>query len=148
MNQKCLLELSPVTFGPPKALPSVTSHSPGGLNRVPVERLVIKLEGQVELILFPAVLSCSTQTGDESQFVLGAQDYFGDSHCSLHFQLISWGFHLLFLTLWWCLTGQLQLLAGSQTDSGQTWGTRKGKPYGDWLNLAQLLHEMAYTNPE
>lgn len=43
-----------------------------------MERVAIKLEGQVEVILFPAVHPRSTQTGEEYQFVLGALDYFGD----------------------------------------------------------------------
>lgn len=42
-----------MTRGPPRASPSASSHSAGGLNRAVEERAVIKLEGQVELILFP-----------------------------------------------------------------------------------------------
>lgn len=49
-----------VTFGPMETVPSASSPNAGGLGRVAVERLVIKLEGQVELILFPVVLPCST----------------------------------------------------------------------------------------
>lgn len=48
-----------------------------------MERVAIKLEGQVEVILFPAVHPCSTQTGEECQFVFGALDYFGDNHHSI-----------------------------------------------------------------
>lgn len=46
--------------------------------RAALERVAIKLEGQVELTLSPVVHPCSTHTGDEYQFVLGALDYFGD----------------------------------------------------------------------
>lgn len=42
-----------MTRGPPRASPSASAHSAGGLNRAVEERAVIKLEGQVELILFP-----------------------------------------------------------------------------------------------
>lgn len=57
---------------------SGSAGSAGGLGRAAVERVAIKLEGQVEVILFPAVHPRSTQTGEEYQFVLGALDYFGD----------------------------------------------------------------------
>lgn len=62
---------------------SGSSGSAGGLGRAAVERVAIKLEGQVEVILFPAVHPRSTQTGEEYQFVLGALDYFGDNHPSI-----------------------------------------------------------------
>lgn len=55
MNQKRLLLFPRLTWSvPPRASPSASSsHRAGGLSRAAVERAVIKLEGQVELILFP-----------------------------------------------------------------------------------------------
>lgn len=50
-----------------------------GLIRVPVEQMVIKSEGQVELILFPAVHPCCISARNESRFVFGAPHYFDDA---------------------------------------------------------------------
>ena len=102
--------------------------------RAVVERVAIRLEGQVELILFPLAHPHDTSTGEEYQFVLGSRDYLGDEGG---------------VALSSPPSGTLRLQSGSDWTERlvrcpHTATTKKGPETS--FNSAQLVCEMTFSN--
>lgn len=146
----CLLSLHPVindTFM--RFLQSLLVHwrphhvphlGAGGLSRAAVEWVVIKLEGQVELILSPHGTSLQHFNCSQEPICFGSIGLFWKcsfpSFLSVHrLSVAPWC-----VPKWTCAASDLR-----SGHSGHTW-RKQGRPLRDCLNWARLLHEISFSH--